>query len=330
MKAKRSMKKKTRSVFVTVIALVANNAERVIPSLHKIRDTLNQFSGKELLIVDNASTDNSLVLLQKFQKMAQETRILVLSRHIDTEHALSAGFDHAIGDYVLTINLETDPPEILERLVAELMKGYDIVLGRFKEGELRKKSMLLSFILYVIGRLSRSGFVFSLNYCSGVSRKVVNAISRMNRRQRSFSYMYSFIGFRKKIITYVPDLSHIDKKHLAITKILSSVIDSAISNSARPLRIATFAGMAAGFINLVYILYVFIVAQLKKDVAEGWITTSLLTSSMFFVTFFILTIISEYLLRILNESRHDPTYFITDEYDSSVYIEDKASPLNVV
>jgi dolichol-phosphate mannosyltransferase len=56
----------------------------------------------------------------------------------------------------------------------------------------------------------------------------------------------------------------------------------------------------------------------KKKIAEGWVTTNLMTSAMFFLLFFIITILSEYVARILEETKDRPLYFIEYETNSSV------------
>jgi hypothetical protein len=59
-----------------------------------------------------------------------------------------------------------------------------------------------------------------------------------------------------------------------------------------------------------------------RNVATGWTTTSLQLSGMFFLVCSILTVMSEYLGTILGEVRGRPLYFIAEESNSSVLLED--------
>ncbi len=85
-----------------------------------------------------------------------------------------------------------------------------------------------------------------------------------------------------------------------------------------PLRFAAVVGALASFINLIFLGYVFTVSLIKKQITEGWITTSVMSATMFFLMFVILTIMSEYIARILTESKDQPLYFIAEEHNSTV------------
>jgi hypothetical protein len=92
--------------------------------------------------------------------------------------------------------------------------------------------------------------------------------------------------------------------------------------SIHPLRWVSLLGLMAGFVNLLYLGYVVAVYFLKKDVAEGWTTLSFQQGVMFFLIFVILTLLTEYVGRILDQSRDQPLYFVSEEQNSSVLISD--------
>ena len=96
-----------------------------------------------------------------------------------------------------------------------------------------------------------------------------------------------------------------------------------MANSPHPLRIASTLGLIAGFINLLYITYIIGVYLFKDHVAEGWVTTNFQSAVMFFFIFIILIVLSEYVGRILDETRHRPLYYVVDELNSSVSVANK-------
>jgi polyisoprenyl-phosphate glycosyltransferase len=107
-------------------------------------------------------------------------------------------------------------------------------------------------------------------------------------------------------------------------------IDILISHSATPLRWAAGLGVLASLGNLAYLLYVFIVALVKNKLAEGWLTMSVMLSSMFFCLFVILVVLAEYVARILEESQERPLYFIELEAESVVAPLRERSEINVI
>jgi glycosyltransferase involved in cell wall biosynthesis len=84
----------------------------------------------EAVFVDDGSTDGSLAALTRLHAAAPNVKIVRLRRNFGKAAALAAGFRHAEGDVVVTIDadLQDDPAEI-PRLLAKLDEGYDLVSG---------------------------------------------------------------------------------------------------------------------------------------------------------------------------------------------------------
>lgn len=80
--------------------------------------------------------------------------------------------------------------------------------------------------------------------------------------------------------------------------------------------------MVGAILNLLYAFYVLAVYLMNPNVASGWTTMSLQQSGMFFFICLILAVMSEYIGTILGEVRSRPLYFIAQESNSSVLLED--------
>ena len=84
----------------------------------------------EAVFVDDGSTDGSLSALTRLHSRAPNVRVVRLRRNFGKAAALAAGFRHASGTVVVTIDadLQDDPAEI-PRLLAKLDEGFDLVSG---------------------------------------------------------------------------------------------------------------------------------------------------------------------------------------------------------
>lgn len=84
----------------------------------------------DVTYVDDRSSDGSLRVMLELQKADPHVRVVSLRARSGQTAALAAGFDHARGAVVVTLDgdLQNDPADI-PRLVAELRRGYDIVAG---------------------------------------------------------------------------------------------------------------------------------------------------------------------------------------------------------
>jgi glycosyltransferase involved in cell wall biosynthesis len=84
----------------------------------------------ELIFVDDRSSDGSLRVMLELQKSDPHVRAVAFRARSGQTAALAAGFDHARGDVVVTLDgdLQNDPADA-PRLLAELERGFDVVSG---------------------------------------------------------------------------------------------------------------------------------------------------------------------------------------------------------
>jgi glycosyltransferase involved in cell wall biosynthesis len=90
----------------------------------------------ELLFVDDGSTDGSPAVLERLRQSDPRVRVITLRRNFGKAAAYSAGFDHALGQVVLTMDsdLQDDPAEI-PLFLDKIAEGYDMVVGWKHEGK---------------------------------------------------------------------------------------------------------------------------------------------------------------------------------------------------
>ncbi|PJE63147.1 hypothetical protein COU88_01070 [Candidatus Roizmanbacteria bacterium CG10_big_fil_rev_8_21_14_0_10_39_6] len=119
----------------------------------------NQKNIIEVLIVDDGSTDDSLSILKK-EYVGKYPKLRILEKkHSGKAFSVIAGIKHAKGNVVLFSDIDLATPiEEAQKLVNEIVRGYDIVIGsRTKERQgapFLRKFMAYGFILfrsYLIG-----------------------------------------------------------------------------------------------------------------------------------------------------------------------------------
>jgi glycosyltransferase involved in cell wall biosynthesis len=115
--------------FVSVVVPLFNES----PTLATLYDEVSaSLSGRnwEIVYVDDGSTDGSYSELVRLHGLHSNVRVVRLRRNFGKAAALSAGFQAAVGEIVVTIDadLQDDPAEI-PRLLAVLDEGYDLVSG---------------------------------------------------------------------------------------------------------------------------------------------------------------------------------------------------------
>lgn len=278
----------------------------------------------EIILVDDGSTDDTAGAVKALLGKVRRIRYLRLSRPFGRDVALSAGIESAIGDFVVTLDPRTDPVEIIPTMISACRKSGGIVHGMAENPAPR------SALREWAGGLFR-------NYCRkhigvdikrGVSdfrvmsRQAVNALLQVREQSRYLRVLTLTLGYQHEFFPYTLQVRG-GRGHTATWRAeAATAIDLLAANTRHPLRMVTLAGLLGAFLNLLYACYVVVVFLLKPTVAAGWTTLSLQLSGMFFFVCLILAVLSEYVGTILGEVRSRPLYFIAQELNSSVLLED--------
>src|SRR5574337_173730 len=130
-----------RSPWLSVVIPFFNEEENVRPLHDEIVRALGGVGRPyEVVAVDDGSTDRTLATLESIVKDDPRWSVVVLRRNFGQTAALSAGFDHANGDVIVTLDgdLQNDPADIPRLL--ELIQDHDVVSG----GRAERKDPFLS------------------------------------------------------------------------------------------------------------------------------------------------------------------------------------------
>jgi glycosyltransferase involved in cell wall biosynthesis len=167
-----------------------NEGESVGPLVEAVRHGLAGSAVEwELILVDDGSIDDTAATAARLAEADGRVRLLRLARNYGQATAMQAGFDHARGSVVVSMDgdLQNDPRDI-PRLVEKLDEGYDLVAGY----RVRRKDRLLTRKLpsWVANRIIRvvTGVPIRDNGCS------LKAYRRdVLQRVRLYSDMHRFI-----------------------------------------------------------------------------------------------------------------------------------------
>lgn len=116
---------------VSIVVPVYNEQDNVALLIEEIERSLVDFtSAWELILVDDGSTDETVIRLQRLAEQRPFVKLVLLRRNFGQTAAMHAGIQHAAGDVIVTIDgdLQNDPADI-PRMVAKIEEGYDLVHG---------------------------------------------------------------------------------------------------------------------------------------------------------------------------------------------------------
>lgn len=311
-----------QDIFVSLVMVTGDTAHDISSVLRSIQQNLaKRYSNYEIIVVANGIDVGGNLEVSELLTSTPCVRIIRLSYKTHYDAALFAGLEAAIGDYTVTFNPDIDGIESIEGII-EANKKADIIQGISKtplKGVFGTQIGRRAFYWY---NRKYIGVDIPVNatYFASYSRRAVNALTSLGRSVRHVRHLSRMIGFKIEHFTYVPKMNPSRQRSLRTGGI--EALEIITSYSSHPLRFVTWLGVFASVVNLLFGGYVVALNVLGVQVAEGWTTTSLQSSIMFFFLFLILVVLIEYIGRIMTETRKDPSYFVADELISTVPLAD--------
>jgi glycosyltransferase involved in cell wall biosynthesis len=300
------------------ILIPAYNEQDVLETLYhrlgKIANDNKKYDF-EFMFVDDGSRDKTLEMIKDFAEEDRRVGYVSFSRNFGKEIAMIAGFDHVTGDATVIIDADLqDPPELIPEMINLWEKGYDDVYAKrlSREGEswLKKTSSQLYY------RILQKSTHIPIQIDTGdfrlLDKRCIEAIKLMRESQRYTKGMFSWIGFKKKEITYNRDPRLAGKTKFNYPKLINFAIDGILSFTTAPLRISTILGMIISMTAFIYIIFVVVKTIAFGEVVAGY--PSLMAVILFLggVQLLSLGVIGEYIGRIFNETKHRPLYLVGD------------------
>lgn len=166
----------------------------------------------EVWIVDDGSRDDTWATIAQLHAEDRRVAGIRLRRNYGKSAALAAGFDHARGRYVATLDADLqDDPHELPALIAKLEEGYDLVSGwkRKRQDPLSKTlpSRFFNRVTRIVSGLPLHDFNCGLKV---YRREVVEHVTLYGELHRYIPLLAKWEGFDR--ITEV-EVQHRPRQH---------------------------------------------------------------------------------------------------------------------
>lgn len=184
---------------LSVIIPIYNERESVSELYTALRAELKQLDvDSEIIFVDDGSRDGTDRILSDLQEQDASITIIQFRRNFGKAAALSAGFQMARGEVIVTMDADLqDQPSEMHRLLEKLESGYDLVSGwkKVRHDPIGKRwpSRVFNFVTSLLTGVPlhdmNCGFKAYL-------REVVEEISLYGEMHRYIPVLASYRGFR--------------------------------------------------------------------------------------------------------------------------------------
>ena len=301
--------------YLSVVTPVYGCSKGLHQLYERLRDTLSAITEDyEIIMVNDASPDNAWEVIKRLAQEDGRVKGINLSRNFGQHKAIAAGLDYAGGEWIVVMDCDLqDQPEDIVKLYNKAMEGYEIVFGRRAE---RKDSFFKRFsskMFYMVNdyftenKMDNTVANFSI-----ISRNVLDSVLRFKEQNRVYALYVNWVGFKKTEI----DIEHaerpIGKSSYSLSKMINLAIDSIVSQSNKPLRLAMKFGFMVSLLSFIYGVWLIIKHFIFAESIEGW--TSVMVSIYFIggLLFANMGVLGLYIGKIFDETKNRPIYLIQE------------------
>jgi glycosyltransferase involved in cell wall biosynthesis len=277
--------------YISVVVIVRDNSTILADKLQSLHSALSGlFKYFEIIVVDNFSCDSTAEILKALQLPIS---IVTLARWHNSQSALTAGVELAIGDYILEIpSIGTDVDiNTIEDLYRTCQQGNDFV---FLVPEKTKTASKLFYRLlnrYYKGQTSEK-FVSSLMTLS--SRRGQNKTADVGAKIVNRNVTYLLTGLECAIVKS----KAVNNNRRSFRENFDLMTDTLIFHTDYISTVAFKAALVFFCICVLAIIYSFVMF-LVISTAPGWASTFSLIAIGFGALFTLLAIISKYLSNLI-------------------------------
>jgi glycosyltransferase involved in cell wall biosynthesis len=289
---------------ISIVAPLENDTPEAVEAF--VEETVAVLRGLvthyEIILVDDGASEATVERTRALLSRHDFVRFLRLSRHFSEEVAIGAGLDLAIGDYVIVMLPNMDPPALIPEFFERARTSADIVYGvrLHRNAEPWWYRAGAAAFYWYINSVVRAGMPKDSTQFRCMSRQVVNALGQIRGPDQYLRVLTSYVGFRKEALPYAP----INRSGEATVRPKGEAVGLAraliMEHTTHPLRVITFAGLTIALIDLV---------------TRGNVE--------FMVLALMIAVVGEYVGGLSRRFRDRPAYYVREEQTSAVLLREE-------
>jgi glycosyltransferase involved in cell wall biosynthesis len=298
---------------ISIISPAYNEQDNLRDLYDEIRDAIADDVTWELILVDDGSTDNTAGVLRDLCQRDGRVSAIRLSRHYGHQIALTAGYDLARGQAVISMDSDLEhPPSVVPALLAQWRAGNDIVLARRRrEPSSLPHRLLYRLFMVFMRRVADVDLVPNTADFTLMDRKVVDYFNQYRESSRFIRGIVSDLGYRRAIVDYDEPQRRAGRSYWNWWRLMKFGLSGVMSFSAFPLRISFVTGLAVSLLSITYAVWI-VIAKLLYGAPAG--IPSILVGVFFLggVQLISIGVLGEYVANVFTEVKRRPLYCIAE------------------
>lgn len=300
---------------ISIVLPVMNEAGN-IEAISKAID--EQFSSLqhdyELIFVCDPSSDGTENEITRLALSDKRIRGIFLADRAGQTEAIRAGYEHATGDAIVSMDADfQDPPELLPTMIQNWYQGSLIV--HTKRGDRTSDTLLYRLFTGAgyrfLGWLTKGKVQHNVGDYRLVDRSILPLVLKFGDPNPFWRGITSMAGVKHSVIQYKrPARRSGETKYHARIGSPAIALRGMASFSVKPLELLQTVGVLSALVSILSIVTIMFLQILNPSFPRGIPTLTVLLALFFGVQFFSTAIIATYLIVIIEQTRRRPNYSI--------------------
>ena len=282
----------------------------------------------EIIFVNDGSKDKSPSKIEQLKKEDSKVRLINLTRNFGKELASSAGINHCRGDACIMIDADLQhPPSLIPKFIEKWEEGASVVIGvrKSNQGEELIKKVGSRFFYKIINRISQTKLVPNATDYRLLDRAVIDEFSKFSERNRMTRALIDWLGFDTVYLYFDAGERTSGQAKYSNFKLLRLAVNSMVSFSLFPLKIAGYLGIIITLLSAPLGLFILIEKYILNDPLSLYIsgpaTLAVILVFLVGIVLVCLGLIALYIANIHNEVINRPLYVIKKSKNPLAYLE---------
>jgi dolichol-phosphate mannosyltransferase len=301
----------------SLIIPIYNEQETISEMYRRVSAVMDRLDGEtELVLINDGSRDKSLSMMRELHQRDKRVCYLSFARNFGHQIAVTAGLNFVRGQVIIILDADLqDPPELIPDMLEKWRQGYQVVYAQ--RTKRRKESWFKRFMAFSFYRILKSLADVDIPTDTGdfclMDRSVVDLLNQMPERNRYIRGLRSWVGFQQTAIQFERDPRFAGEVKYTFRKSLSLAINSLVSFSRVPLRIASYMGLISAAFSIVMACLVLYWRLVQPDSpVTGFATIAIAIFFIGSVQLICIGILGEYIGRIYEEVKGRPLYTLAE------------------
>jgi len=274
----------------------------------------------EIIFINDGSKDRSAALLrEQYQRRGDVTRVLLFNGNFGQHMAIMAGFEHARGQRIVTLDADLqNPPEEIGRLLAEMDKGHDYVgtIRRMRRDSWFRR-VASRAMNQVRERITKVRMTDQGCMLRAYSRPIIEAIASSREINTFIPALGYTFALRPTEIEVGHEERHAGESKYSLYKLVRLNFDLITGFSVVPLQMYSILGFLVSLLGVVFFAIIAYRRVFFGPEAEGLFTLFAINFLLLGVALFGIGLLGEYVGRVYQQVRERPRYVLQAVLDVS-------------